>query len=156
MGAIRLSFWLSSFFRERKRSGQTVIFEQVLLFAVGITIFLVCFAVFSIAQGYYTDAAATDQLRQVRELLAGEVQAFAASGNLTNGSVEVEVPREVQGEVYQIVLDSSGLNVSSAFLGISSASNLGRANESFNLSGALTSNSGRVTVEKRLGAIRIL
>ncbi|HLD78606.1 MAG TPA: hypothetical protein VJB16_06265 [archaeon] len=133
-----------------------MVFEQVLLFAVGIVIFLACFAVFSIAQGYYTDAAARDQMGQVRELIAGEVQALAAGGNSSNGSAELAVPREIQGEVYQIVLGPEGLNVSSAFLGISSASNLGRANESFNLSGALTSNSGRVTVEKTEGRIRVV
>src|SRR3989338_7917450 len=108
-----LSFWSSSrpfgtaflgggsrekVFRERKRSGQTVVFEQVLLFAVGIVIFLACFAVFSIAQGYYTDAAARDQMGQVRELIAGEVQALAGGGNSSNGSAELAVPREVQGE----------------------------------------------------------
>src|SRR3989338_11063271 len=88
-----LSFWSSSFFRERKRSGQTVVFEQVLLFAVGIVIFLACFAVFSIAQGYYTDAAARDQMGQVRELIAGEVQALAGGGTSSHGAAGLGFPR---------------------------------------------------------------
>lgn len=149
------SFWLSSFFSKRKRSGQTVVFEQVLLFTVGVAIFLAAFAVFTIAQGFYQDTAAADQVRQVRELVASELQAMAAGGNATNRSVELEVPRHIQDEVYQIVLTQRGLNVSVPGMRLWSFSTLGWLNQTFNLSGARSSNSALVVIEKELGHLRI-
>ena len=50
----------------KNRKAQSVIFEQVILFGIGVAIFIICFAIFNIYQNYFMTISLNDQLGQMK------------------------------------------------------------------------------------------
>ena len=53
--------------------GQSPIFEQVMLFLIGVAIFIACLSVFSIYEVYFTDIMMEDQLNEVEGFIISNI-----------------------------------------------------------------------------------
>ncbi len=92
--------------------GQIPIFESVLLFTVGIAIFVICSVVFAIYQATWTDISEGQQLEQIGLYISAAIHTLAQ--NPANSSLMLAIPRQVGGTFYSIALNnqSKQLNVS--------------------------------------------
>ena len=97
--------------RRRPAKAQVMIFEQVLLFAMGVIIFIVCFAAFNIYQSHFSSISANDQLNEVRDVLVSEILKLYNKGEGVNSSIRVDIPDGITGRAYKVELDNSGLNI---------------------------------------------
>ena len=94
--------------RPRTRKGQSVVFEQVLLFSVGVALFVFLFAVFSGLRGIWNTQAANDKLDAVTDQIAGTIVQVA--GDPGQDSLHtVLIPKTVAGESYKVELDANGI-----------------------------------------------
>ena len=124
------------------RKGATLAFEQVMLFMIGISIFLASMFIFKSYEAYYTETISRDQMMDVTDLVASNIITFSFRTG-TNGSTWVSVPSEIGGEAYYIELRQDGLNVSSltgrreVFRGLSTI------NQTYGLSGRFSTAGGR-------------
>ena len=91
--------------------GQLMVFEQVMLFAIGVLIFIICFASFSAYQGYFTQAGNDDQATQVRDYIAYSVVRASEGWNSTISYTTIQIPRSIGGEMYKVALSAKGLNL---------------------------------------------
>ncbi|MBM3304224.1 MAG: hypothetical protein FJY76_03930 [Candidatus Aenigmarchaeota archaeon] len=91
--------------------GQMLVFEQVLLFAIGVLIFVICFASFSAYEGYFVQTGNEDQLVQVRDYIAYAVVKASEGWNGTNSYFTIRIPKTIGGEIYRVRLWPGGLNV---------------------------------------------
>lgn len=94
-----------------RRKGQAQVFEQVLLFAIGVMIFIVCFASFSAYQSYFVDAGNTDQLIQIRDYIAYAIVKASEGWNTTDSYITLEVPKTIGDEMYRVKLWPKGLTI---------------------------------------------
>ena len=135
-------------FARSGKKGQAIIFENVLIFTVGVAIFIVCYAVFSIYQYTYFDPIGTgDQLESVKDYLSSQIILIAEKD--ADSSVILDIPTSVGPENYQIVLSTeSGLNLTALDSGISKSTPLFGLGESFVMTGAVPSTEGRITLKK--------
>lgn len=129
-------------------SGQSLVFEQVLLFAIGVGIFVVLFAAFAVYQNYFVSINLHNQLDEVKDVAVLNVLKLIEKENVT-AHVVVEIPRRISDEGYEIVLSNNGLNVTSLLTGISKFSSLYGLNESYNMSGSVMSIFGRFIIYKK-------
>ncbi len=132
----------------RRLSGQSLIFEQVLLFGIGVGIFVVLFAAFAVYQNYFVSINLHNQLDEVKDVVVLNVLKLIEKENVT-AHVVVEIPRRISDEGYEIVLSNNGLNVTSLLTGISKFSSLYGLNESYNLTGSVMSIFGRLIIYKK-------
>lgn len=95
----------------RQIKGQTLVFEQVILFVIGVMIFIVCFFSFSAYQSYFSQAGKTDQLEQVSNYIAYAIVKTSESWNSTSSYFTINIPTTIGGEIYRVELLSYGLNV---------------------------------------------
>ena len=94
-----------------RRKGQIMVFEQVLLFAIGMLIFIVCFASFSAYEDYFVKAGNEDQLVQVRDYIAFALVKASEGWATTNSYSTIKIPSSIGNEMYKVNLSSAGLNV---------------------------------------------
>lgn len=132
------------------RKGQAIIFENVLIFTIGVAIFVVCYAIFNIYQYTYFNPVGTgDQLEGTRDLIASHILLLAEKP--ANSTFVLDIPESVGPESYTIRLSPDGLNLTSA-LGISKASPLFGLAGAFDLStrppAGILSSEGRITLKK--------
>lgn len=132
----------------RRLSGQSLIFEQVLLFGIGVGIFVALFAVFTVYQNYFTSVNLHNQLDEVKDVVVLKIIKLIEKENVTTYMV-VEIPRRISDEGYEIVLSNNGLNVTSLLTGVSKSSSLYGLNESYNLTGSVMSIFGRIIIYKK-------
>ncbi len=132
----------------RRLSGQSLIFEQVLLFGIGVGIFVALFAVFTVYQNYFTSVNLHNQLDEVKDVVVLKIIKLIEKENVTTHMV-VEIPRRISDEGYEIVLSNNGLNVTSLLTGVSKSSSLYGLNESYNLTGSVMSIFGRIIIYKK-------
>ena len=137
-----------------KRKGQSVVFENVLIFTAGVVIFIVSYTVFSAYQAQFTMMGVDSQLSEIRDHITSHILILSGKEDI-NSSVTIQIPRTVATEHYVIELYSGGLNVTSANTQITKHSSL------FNLSLSLTpkripSSSGKITIYKRGNRINII
>jgi len=132
----------------RKRLGQSIIFEQVLLFGIGVAIFIALFAVFTVYQNYFASANLRNQLDEVKDVIVSNIMKLAEKGNVT-AYMTMEIPREISDEGYEIILSNRGLNVTSLITGVWKFSSLYGLNESYNLTGRVMSVLGRFIIYKK-------
>lgn len=132
----------------RRLSGQSLIFEQVLLFGIGVGIFVALFAVFTVYQNYFTSVNLHNQLDEVKDVVVLKIIKLIEKENVTTHMV-VDIPRRISDEGYEIVLSNNGLDVTSLLTGVSKSSSLYGLNESYNLTGSVMSIFGRIIIYKK-------
>ncbi len=91
--------------------GQMLVFEQVLLFAIGVLIFVICFASFSAYESYFAETGNTDQLTQVREYIAYAIVKASEGWGSTDSYLTILIPKSIGNEIYRVRLSPKGLNV---------------------------------------------
>ena len=127
-----------------RRKGVSLVFEQVLLFMVGVMIFAACFVTFSLYQQQFTERISQDQLNEIRDSVSFVVLDFSSRGQQVNTSTSLDLPDRVGGNGYIIELNSSGLFVYTIGPDMrESFSPLYGINHSVSLSGRFSSVHGR-------------
>lgn len=116
------------------RKGASLIFEQVLLFMIGITIFLVCFTTFKAYETYFAYSIAGDQLAEVSDWITSKIVSLSGSDGV-NSTLRVRVPAMLGNEPYEIELTQEGLNLTGIVTGRNLFSPMERVNGSFSLGG---------------------
>ncbi len=91
--------------------GQILVFEQVLLFAIGVLIFIICFASFSAYESYFAETGNADQLVQVREYIAYAIVKASEGWDGTESYFTIRIPKNIGSEIYRVSLSPEGLNV---------------------------------------------
>lgn len=131
----------------RRRKGQMLVFEQVLMFSIGVAIMIMAFALFTMYQNYYTSATASDQMTEVKEyVLSSIIKACESDANVT---MILTIPKTVSNSFYKISLSNAGLNVTlEPPSGSGDFSPLYGLNETFEFSGMAISDLGKVVVYK--------
>jgi len=131
----------------RRRKGQMLVFEQVLMFSIGVAIMIMAFALFTMYQNYYTSATASDQMTEVKEyVLSSIIKACESDANVT---MILTIPKTVSNSFYKISLSNAGLNVTlEPPSGSGDFSPLYGLNETFEFSGMVISDLGKVVVYK--------
>lgn len=132
----------------RSLSGQSLIFEQVLLFAIGVAVFLALFAVFTTYQIYFSSVNLENQMDEIKNIIVSDIMKLTYKGNATV-STTLNIPREISNEGYQVILTSNGLTVKSLLSDAEKFSPVYGLNETYELSGSVTSLLGRVIIYKK-------
>jgi len=127
---------------------QSFIFEQVLLFMIAVSIFIMCFFLFQIYQNHYSIIASNDQVKAVRDMISSQVIVLTKFEGL-NASVRVRIPKKIVGEWYRITFSDSSLNVTIQMRGTSASSNLKQLGNRYTFSGNSTSGKGEIIIYKR-------
>jgi len=124
-----------------------LVFEQVLMFSIGVAIMIMAFALFTMYQNYYTSATASDQMTEVKEyVLSSIIKACESDANVT---MILTIPKTVSNSFYKISLSNAGLNVTlEPPSGSGDFSPLYGLNETFEFSGMAISDLGKVVVYK--------
>jgi hypothetical protein len=132
----------------RSLSGQSLVFEQVLLFGIGVAIFVALFAVFTMYQNYFASVNLNNQLDEVKDLIVSNIMKLVEKGNVT-AYVSMDIPRRISDEGYEIALSNSGLNLTSLVTGVYKFSSLYGLNQSYNMTGTVPSALGRFIIYKK-------
>jgi hypothetical protein len=90
--------------------GQTRIFEEVLLFAISIAIFVTCLSIFQMYQNHFGYVSLEDQTREIGNIVQGHLMEISRLRGM-DASVVVSVPREISGEYYVISLSDTEITV---------------------------------------------
>jgi len=130
-----------------ERKGQMLVFEQVLMFSIGVAIMIMAFALFTMYQNYYTSSTASDQMTEVKEyVLSSIIKACESEANVT---MILTIPKTVSNSFYKISLSNAGLNITlEPSSGSGDFSPLYGLNETFVFSGMAISDMGKVVVYK--------
>ncbi|NIO20399.1 MAG: hypothetical protein GTN76_06570 [Candidatus Aenigmarchaeota archaeon] len=138
-----------------KKRGQTVVFEQVLLFTISVAIFISAFALFSMYQSHYLSMTRWDQLKGVKEYMVSNIIELSEKEQFES-SVVLKIPQKIGSDYYRITLSPNGLNIS-FFTGTAGYdfSSLYGLNASYNFSGSITSDRGKVIIYKIGNSIRL-
>ncbi|MCX6818016.1 MAG: hypothetical protein NTU57_04100 [Candidatus Aenigmarchaeota archaeon] len=132
----------------RRRKGQMLVFEQVLMFTIGVTIMIMAFALFTMYQNYYTSSTASDQMTEVKEYVLSSI-IKACENRDANVTMILTIPKTVSNSFYKISLSNAGLNVTlEPSSGSGDFSPLYGLNETFVFSGMAISDLGKVVVYK--------
>jgi len=132
----------------RKLSGQSLIFEQVLLFGIGVGIFVTLFVAFGVYQMYFSDMSVNNQLSEIKDVVVLNIIRLTEKENVT-ANFMMEIPRRVGDEGYEITLSNSGLVVRSLISDVTKTSSLYGLNETYNMSGSVMSVFGRFIIYKK-------
>lgn len=124
-----------------EKKGVSIVFEQVLLFMIGVIIFIACFSMFSSYELYFSESIATNQLEEVSEWIVSKILGFSERTEI-NSTVRVSIPKFVGNEPYEISLTQKGLNMTGFLSGRSVFLPLSGINQSFSLSGGFSTMHG--------------
>ena len=131
------------------KKGANLIFEQVMLFMIGIGIFVVTFSIFTSYEGHYSSSIVEDQLGEVSDWVVSNILGVSADEGM-NATLKVTVPAMVGNERYKINLTQEGLIVSTLDTERSVFSPLSRLNETMSLGGSFsTTHGGEFIIYKR-------
>jgi hypothetical protein len=119
------------------KKGVSMIFEQVLLFMIGLVIFLVCFSIFRSYETYFNNSIGQSQMEEVGEMIHSSILMFSEKEG-TNSTLKLRVPGIIGGEPYYIRLTQEGLNLTGLRSGRSVFSPLNSINRSYALSGVFS------------------
>ncbi len=138
-----------------KSKGQILVFEQVLLFSIGIIILITSFALFIMYQNYYITETAQDQLTQVKEYVLSHIIKLCEESDLET-SVVLTIPERIGNSFYRISMSNIGINITLEPEGkINEFSTLYGLNETFSFSGMVISDKGKVVIYKKRNSIII-
>ncbi len=137
----------------KKSKGQTLVFEQVLIFTMGVVILIAMYALFVMYQNFYTSATMSDHARQVKEYIASAV--LELSKYDFNSSSVIEIPERIGGYIYKVELSNAGINITFVGKEFSDFSHIFNLGDIYELSGTAVSESGKIVIEKRGNKIRL-
>ncbi len=138
-----------------KSKGQILVFEQVLLFSIGIIILITSFALFIMYQNYYITETAQDQLTQVKEYVLSHIIKLCEESDLET-SVVLTIPERIGNSFYRISMSNIGINITLEPEGkINEFSTLYGLNETFSFSGMVISDKGKIVIYKKRNSIII-
>lgn len=132
---------------QKVRKGQTLIFEQVMLFSVSVAIFVICFSVFSVYENYFVSVTSNNQLDEVKEWVSASILKVAEKDSATS-ILTLNVPRKVGDAVYELSLSEDGLVAKNLLTNTERSSSLYDLGKEFSFSGETTSINGKVTIKK--------
>jgi hypothetical protein len=124
--------------------GVSLVFEQVLLFMIGVMIFSACFVTFSLYQQQFTGEISQDQLNEIRDSVSSAIIDLSSRETDVNTTMRRDLLPKIGDAGYVIEINSSGLFVYT--LGpyrTESFSPLYGINHSMSLSGRFSSIHGR-------------
>jgi hypothetical protein len=130
------------------KKAQSMIFEQVIIFAIGVVIFIICFATFNIYQGYFTTASLNDQLGQMKSWISSNIINLIENGD-ANSSIILDVPRRIGDEEYEVVLSDAGIRITSVVTRTRKESPLFNFSTIYNFSGSATSTGRKFIIYKK-------
>jgi hypothetical protein len=119
------------------KKGVSLIFEQVMLFLIGIMIFLACFSIFRSYEYHFSNSIMNEHLEEVSDWVVSNIMGFSREDGV-NSTLRVTVPELVGNEHYKINLTQSGLNITTLQSGRTIFSPLARINRTFSLDGAFS------------------
>jgi len=137
-----------------KLKGQTIVFEQVLLFTIGIVVLISSFSLFVMYQNYYTSATNADHIAEVKEYVLSSIMKLSENREF-NSSAIVKIPQTINNEYYRISLTNDGLNISLTTSKMNDFSRLYGLNKTFSFGGTVTSGRGKIVIYKRGDSIII-
>ena len=100
--------------RSGSMKAQTLVFERVLLFFIGVIIFVVCFAVFTNYQDYFLGIGTDDQLEDVGNYISYNILRLAEKGAGEEAEIKVSIPPMIGNEQYTVILTNAGLEIITA------------------------------------------
>ncbi len=137
------------------QKGQTVVFEQVLLFTIGVAIFIASFALFTTYHSHYITLMRWDQLKSLKEYMVSNIIELSEKGEFES-SIILKIPKTIGNEFYRITLSREGLNVSFFRAGAGyDFSHLYGLNNSYTFEGSVTSEKGKVIIYKKGNSIKL-
>jgi hypothetical protein len=125
--------------------GQILVFEQVLLFSLGVAIFIASFALFVMYHTHYLAITAEDQIAGVKEYITSNIINLVGKGDF-NSSVILKIPRRINNQNYYISLDN-GVKVT-LYDGTYDFSDLSTLSESFEFEGENVLSDGEIVIYK--------
>ena len=132
--------------------GQTLVFEQVILFMISVAIFIACYSMFTIYQKHYAYLTASDQTKAVRDQVSANIVKIAKFDGM-DASVKFSIPKKISGEDYNVFFSGGSVNVTTLQTGVSASSGLYgldyRKGGSFSFSGKAASSKGEIVIYKR-------
>lgn len=128
--------------------GQSPVFEQVMLFVLGVAIFVICFSMFRIYENYFTDATVRDQLDAAKDYISSNILKLSKRGGEINSSIMLKIPTRASNQPYRITLSDRGINVTSLSSKMYSDSYLYNLSDSFELGGGTISSYGKCIIYK--------
>jgi len=131
-----------------KKKGQTVVFEQVLIFSISVAIFIAAFTLFSMYQNQYMSITTRDHLAGVKEYVMSNIIDLVKKEGF-NSSVTLKIPRTVSNRLYLIDLSNNGLYVRMNGEEAYEFSSLGALNETFTFGGQVSSDLGVIVIYKK-------
>ncbi|MEM5871778.1 MAG: hypothetical protein QW051_02815 [Candidatus Aenigmatarchaeota archaeon] len=131
----------------KKNKGQILVFEQVLLFVIGVAVLISTFSLFILYQNFYLTTASEDQLNQVKEYIFSNIVRLTKTK--ANASLVLNIPKTISNRYYKISLTNAYLNLSLEPNDAYTLSSLSALNESFNFSGRVISTNGKVVLYKK-------
>lgn len=133
--------------KRTKRIGQTLVFEQVMIFSIGVVILIMSISLFTMYQNYYTSTSTMDQLTEVKEYVLSSI--IMISEKKTNSTVILTIPKTIGNNFYKLSLSPAGLNVTlESGVPMGDFSPLYGLNATFVFSGMAVSDLGRVVLYK--------
>jgi hypothetical protein len=135
----------------RSRKAQTPIFENVMLFAVSIIIFIVFVSIFSVYQSHFLSETVVYQLDELNSFITSAVIELALSEG-TDSSVTITIPKLVGAQRYEVRALNEGINITTLTTGQSSFSSLFNMTTTnlINVSGErILSRRGRIIINKQ-------
>ena len=131
-----------------KFKGQSMVFEQVLLFTVGVVILMASFSLFMMYQNYYIHETSQDQITQVKEYVLSNIIEICENDEF-NSSITLSIPKTVGGVMYKLSLSNDGLNITQEpIYHISDFSSLYGLNKTFSFGGMVVSDTGKIILYK--------
>ena len=128
--------------------GQSVIFEEVLLFGISVAIFIVAFAIFQMYQMNFSSDSLADHTRTVRDMVLGHIVELTRLGDL-NASITLRIPREISGEYYDISINDTDIAVVTDRTKTTASYNIESISTAYSFSGETASRRGEIIIYKR-------
>ena len=129
--------------------GQNLVFEQVMLFFMGVLIFTITFTFFFAYQNHVILQGTADQLNEVASHISWSILSIAQREYRENSTLALTIPGTVGQEIYELTLSNDGLLVRAVVSNASVFSNLGMLNQTMSLSGRSSSADDNVIIYKK-------
>jgi len=127
--------------------GQSPIFEQVMLFSIGVAILIACLSIFNIYEVYFTDIMMEDQLNEVEGFIISNILRLSKKGE--NFSMALEIPSRILNQIYEVNLSDNGINITTMESTAYVESGIYNLTESFEFSGSIISSHGKHIIYKK-------
>lgn len=129
--------------------GQSMVFEQVMLFFMGVVIFSITLAFFMAYQGHVASQGTRDQLKEIAGHLTWSIINLAQRDYLENTTLAIAIPGTAGQEAYEMELSGDGLLVRANASGTAVFSNLCMLNRTMTLRGRGSSADDTVIIYKK-------